>query len=214
MSRLPINLPPNTALQRTRLRAPLSFKMFGATGTRRALASLVFLIAVGVRIAVGRDIESGKPPSFDQLYSLSKIVAVVRIESGAIGSSSSQIYRGRVTEVFKGAEMDRAVYFWGGNVGGGDSYLIGEPYLVLLLGGFRHLGDVLSPSPESNAVLYESAILNGPIWLRRDDRIDSSQSVFLFKGSAANSDIAGRGWVGRKEMIEYLRRLATKAAKH
>ena len=115
--------------------------------------------------------------------------------------------------MFKGAEKDQAIYFWGGNVGGGDSYLIGEAYLVMLRGGFRSVGDVLGAGPERSAALYETAILNGPIRFRRDDRISPSESVFVFSGSAADSDIFGRGWLGRKEMMEYLAKLAAKAAK-
>jgi len=207
----------NNALQRTRVRpaggrSPLSFETFGAT---RQLMKLVLwmLVYSAAMASLASSPETAPPPSFEELFARSRIVAIVRIEFGAVGSFSSQIYRGRVTEVFKGLEKDRAVYFWGGNVGGGDSYLIGEAYLVMLHGGSRSVGGALAAGPDRDAALYETATLNGPIRFRRDDRLDPSQSVFAFGGTAVTSGIAGRGWVGRKEMVEYLGTLATKAAK-
>lgn len=89
-------LPPDPQLQPTRsgpLRAPLSRRQLGASSTLLRAGLILYALAASARADI---IERG-PPSFEQEFALSKIVAIARVESGITRSSWSQIYRARVT---------------------------------------------------------------------------------------------------------------------
>lgn len=181
--------------------------------------------------ALADDIGGPEPPSFEQLFASSKIVAIVRVEAGTTGSYSSQIYRARVSDVFKGTEKGKVLYFWGGNVGGSYAYGIGQVYLVMLRDGRKPVSDVAASFSPSNEHLYESVSLNCVILLWRATVYDPpppapfppDQSVFLFgcpEPAIAHGLGQGafmfRSWLRHDEMFEYLQKLAAaeKARSH
>ena len=160
-------------------------------------------------------------PLFEQRVTQSKVVAIIRVEAGVTGPYWSQIYRARVNDAFKGTESGQVIYLWGGNVGGQNAYGIGQDYLVMLRDGRKPVDDVVASFVPQNEPLYEAICLNDPILLwRSPDRpapppFPTGESVFLFGcpeppfshalGPGAN---IFRGWIGRDEVLEYLKKLA------
>jgi hypothetical protein len=164
---------------------------------------------------------AGAEPSFEQRFSESKIVALARLEAGAIGSHSSQIYRARVTASFKGAEKDRILHFWGGNVGS-TAYGVGEVYLLMLRKARKPVGDVLASFAPPNEPLYEAVSLNCPVLVWRSTAspppgFPNDQSVFLFAcpeaplalhPRSAGAAVIFHSWVAHDELVDYLKKFA------
>ncbi len=221
---------PNTRVQRTRSSAspphsPLTRQPLGATRRRQIAFSMLWLLAIGASPMPIGDIGGGPPPTFEQRFSESKIVALARIEAGATGSFSSQVYRARVTLPFKGSEMNGVLYFWGGNVGS-TAYGVGEVYLLMLRNAWKPVADVLAAFAPADAPLHEAVCLNGPILLWRSTAsppppplFPTDQSVFLFGCPEPPESVHARplgqsavlfhSWVPHDEMVNYLKKLVS-----
>jgi hypothetical protein len=187
--------------------------------------SMLWLLVIAASPMLMGDIGGNPPPTFEQRFSESKIVALARIEAGATGSSSSQIYRARVTVPFKGIEMNRVLYFWGGNIGS-TAYGVGEVYLLMLRDSWKPVADVLVAFAPTTEPLYEAVCLNGPILLWRSTAsppppplFPMDQSVFLFgcpeppdslhARALGQSAVLFHSWVPHDEMVDYLKKLAS-----
>jgi len=215
---------PNKSLHRTPAATPPSPVSSQALGARSIGWAAGLLVAVVASIALAADIGPAEPPTFEQEFGQSRIVAVARIESGATGSFSSLIYRARVSEGFKGAENGQVIYFWGGNIGGINAYGIGQVYLLMLRKSWKPVSDVLEAFAPTSEPLYESICFSGPVLLWRDPReligspFPVGRSIFLFgcpeppltlhRHSIGPLSMQFYSWVDRDEMVEYLKKLA------
>jgi hypothetical protein len=204
------------------LRSPLSRKPLGARMRAWTGYSVLFVLGVSATPFQKADIgPTGAEPTFEQRFSESKIVALARIEAGALGSYSSQIYRARVTASFKGAEKDRILHFWGGNVGS-TAYGVGEVYLLMLRNAWKPVGDVSASFGSPNEPLYEAVSLNCPVLVWRSTAspppgFPTDQSVFLFacpeaplalRPRSAGVSVIFHSWIAHDELVDYLKRLA------